>query len=131
VPSDQPAPLGYEAIEYRGELYYRHRVSGRSYTPAQYAERTRDPNYHFDLIGPNEQLPGFQAYEARSRHMAEQGRPAEVRYRSLTTDASYTAEQIASGEAAEIEAFLLEEQARPAPRRGLLRRLKDTLWGSP
>jgi hypothetical protein len=62
--------------------------------------------------------------------MAQQGRPAEVRYRSLTTDASYTAEQIDSGEAAEIEAFLLEEQANPAPRRGLLRRLRDAMLGA-
>jgi hypothetical protein len=59
----------------------------------------------------------------------QRGRPAEVRYHSLTSDAGYTAEQIASGEAAEIEAILLEEQAKPAPRRGLLRRLRDAVLG--
>ena len=134
VPSDQPAPVGYEAMEYNGELYYRQRITGRSYTPAQYTERERDAarGWSFDLTGPNDRqlsIPGYQAREVLSRSMIEQGRAPELRYRSERTGQTYTAEQIASGEAAEAESFLIEEERRPQPRRRLLGRIRSLFSG--
>lgn len=130
VASDMPAPPGYESIEYDGQLYYRHRITGRSYTPEQLAERTRDQSWTFDLTGPNEQIPGFQTREVMSLRMAERGELPELRYRSRRTGHQYTAAQIASGEAAELESFYIEEEAGPQPRRRLLDRLRALLGGS-
>jgi hypothetical protein len=125
APSTEPAPPGYESIEYDGQLYYRQRITGRSYTPEQLSERTRDSGWAFDLTGPNEQIPGLQTREVMSLRMAERGDAPELRYRSQRTGNQYTASQTASGEAAEIESFLIEEEAKPMPRRGLLSRLRS------
>lgn len=131
LPSDKPAPLGYESVEYNSELYYRHQITGRSYTPMQYAERVRDADvgWTIDLTGPNEQIPGYQAREVLSRNMISQGRAPELRYRSEKTGHTYTAAQVASGEAAELDSFLIEEATKPKPRRGLLSRLRSLLSG--
>lgn len=131
VPSDKPAPVGFESVEYNGELYYRHQTTGRAYTPLQYAEREADADrgWSFELTGPNEQIPGYQVREVLSRNMIDQGRPPELRYRSKRTGNQYTREQIDSGEAAEAESFLIEEAANPKPRRGLMARLRS-LFGA-
>lgn len=129
IASDAPAPSGFESIEYNGDLYYRHKVTGVAYTPAQLAERG-DDHYRLILTGPNRQIAGYEAIEGRSPRMAERGEPAAIRYRSLVSGNTYTPEQVASGEAAEVEDFLREEERRPTPRRNLLRRIRDAVLGA-
>jgi hypothetical protein len=126
LPSDAPAPLGYESIEYNDQLYYRQAITGRSYTPAQVAER-QQPKYVIDLTGPGEvAYPGFQAVELKELNMSA----GEVRYRGPSERALYTPEQMADGEAAATEKWLADLEAKEAHNRpGLWGRLKTALSG--
>lgn len=120
------APLGYDAVMHNGQLYYQHQVSGRSYTPEQHAERARDAHvgWNLKLTGPGDHVAGYDTHEVLSRNMIAQGQPAAIRHRSQSTGHTYTPEQVHSGEAAQVERFIHEESSAPAPRRGILSRLK-------
>lgn len=123
IVSDKPAPVGFEAVEYNGELYYRHRITGRSYTPAQFAERS-DPSYVLELSGPNAQsvpqYEGFQALETKSRG---EDNPV-LRYRSAKTGTSYTAADMTDGYMEGSEKVMAVEAEKP----GILRRIFSRLW---
>ena len=123
VPSDKPAPLGYESVEYNGELYYRHQIDGRAYTPEQYAltQRSTGDSYAIELSGPNPRIAGYETIEIKTPTMSR----GQLRYRSKASGHAYTPEAIASGEAAAQEEFLAHppEQRKP----GLLSRIWSKL----
>lgn len=129
VPSDAPAPVGYESVLHGGRLLYRNRTSGRSYTPEQYEERS-DPKrngYGIELIGPNEQVPGFGTWEIKASRNAR----AEIRYRLKNgSGQAYSREQAESGEAVETEAWIKSAQESEAKRPGFLKRIGQWLLGS-
>jgi hypothetical protein len=113
IRSDKPAPLGYEAWDYNGEIYYRHAVGGGPfYNAEQLAEHQQ--GYPVVLAGPNEQFPGFETVGLRG---------SDVRYRSKESGQAYTRAQIDSGEAAKDEAWLRQYEARAAQTPGLFRRV--------
>jgi len=127
VPTDRPAPVGYEAADYQGQTLYRHRVSGQTYTAAQVQMRQGD-SYHFEVTGPEAgTVPGFVTLEVREPHMPH----SELRYRSVVSGTVYTADQIASGEAIELERWLVAFEAKENQRPGFLARLGALLTGGP
>lgn len=107
TPSDRPAPVGFESVDYEGEAFYRHRITGRVYTPEQVAERA-DKTYVIQLVPPNPQLEGFDTLEVLSGRMKN----PELRYRSRATGVSYAPEMMESGEAAANEEFVLHPPAK-------------------
>ncbi len=131
IPSDKPAPVGYESVEHDGKLYYRHRSSGRSYTPEQYDERS-DPKrngYGIELTGPNpnDRIPGFSAWEIKG----SKNGPAEIRYRMPNgSGQAYSREQVASGEAVESEAWIASAKESEAKRPGFLKRIGQWIIGT-
>jgi len=125
VPTGKPAPVGYEAVDYHGRTLYRHRITGRSYTAAQ-VEARQNASYHFEVTGPEAgKVPGFDTLETKEPHMAS----GELRYRSQASGTVYTADQVATGEAVELERWLVDFEAKEQQRPGFLSRLASLLTG--
>jgi hypothetical protein len=123
VPSDKPAPVGYEAFEYNGETYFRHalREDAPYYTQSQLGAISRDDPLIGDeqiLLGPNEQFPGFDAVlrDGKASYMPKE--TADGVYHV------YTRDQVVSGEAAADEKFLAEYAARAAKKPTLMARIR-------
>lgn len=115
-----PAPLGFTGIEHNGEVYYKHEISGRAYTKEQLKERGK--GYGIVLTGPNEHVSGYETIETKH---------GTIKHRSEETGQVYTPEQIASGEAKELDKWLIEYERKQAEaeKPGPLKRLAMRLFG--
>lgn len=117
-----PAPVGFTGVSHEGDIYYRHNVSGRAYTPEQHAEKQAGKGVI--LTGPNHAPNGFEIIE---KSLREGG--GDI-YRSQKSGNTYTLEEISRGYAAETDKLLLEHEVRSAKKPGLLKRLAHTILGS-
>lgn len=116
-----PAPVGYRGISHEGEVYFKHEITGRSYTPEQHKEKLAGKGVI--LTGPNNAPDGFEIIE---KPLREGG--GDV-YRSHKSGNTYTLEEIQRGYAAETDKLLLDHEKKSTKKPGLLSRLARAILG--
>lgn len=117
-----PAPVGFESVEFNGELYYRQQITGRSYTPAQIAERDA-PTYVLELTGPNARtVPQFEGFDPLEVKLRRSENP-ELKYRSKKTGQTYTPADMTDGYMEGAEKIMQVEAEKPGILQRILRRL--------